>query len=71
MPYLAPILDAKGVANLLRITPTKFAEIRPELEAMGFPEPHPVLGNWLREPIERWIAEQAAKGTMREGLKWG
>jgi hypothetical protein len=71
VPYLGPILDMEGVARLLRITPARFAEIRAELEAMGFPQPLQPLDRWLREPIERWIADQAAKGTMREGLKWG
>lgn len=44
MPHLSPVLDAAGVARLLKITPTKFAEIRHALEAEGFPAPHPVIG---------------------------
>ena len=69
MPYLSKILDAAGVARLLRITPTRFAAIRPGLEAMGFPEPLQPLDRWLREQIERWLDVQAAKGTWFEDVK--
>jgi hypothetical protein len=66
MPYLSPILDVKGVARLLKITPTKFLEIREGLESSGFPKPLALIDNWSREAIENWVADRAHDGTT-----WG
>lgn len=51
-PRLVP---AEKIARRLGISVARFAEVRAELEASGFPKPDPILGNYSLQAVDGWI----------------
>ncbi len=50
------VLNLKGVAAALGVSPQRFRNIRRELEKLGFPRALPVLtGRWSRAAVVAWI----------------
>lgn len=61
-PRLVPPVKA---ARRLGLTLAAFEQVRPALEAKGFPKPLPVLGHYAIEAVDRWIDETA--GLVSDG----
>lgn len=50
------VLNLKGVAAALGVSPQRFRNIRRELEKLGFPRALPVLtGRWSRAAVVAWV----------------
>jgi len=58
-PIQPRLVEPSKVARRLGVTPAIFAEKLEALEAVGFPRPDPVLGNYSLDAVDRWIDERA------------
>jgi hypothetical protein len=52
-------LTKTAVAERLGVSLDTLRRRLPELRAMGFPEPHPVLSLYLAADVEAWLCSQA------------
>jgi hypothetical protein len=72
------LLTVREVCRLLRRTSTWFYTHRSELEAVGFPEPVPIVGRYDGRAIAAWLDRQSgsARGStndkvMERFARWG
>lgn len=59
------------VAAIFRRTPDTFRELRPRLEAAGFPRKLPGTHLWSRPAVEAWFASDAGRGRAGRGRAGG
>ena len=66
-------MDEEAVARFLKITVSRFREIRAALEADGFPKPYPELDRWFRSQLEAWaeriVYRDTAWGRLMESIE--
>lgn len=56
---VSAFLTKTAVSERLGVSLDTLRRRLPELRAMGFPEPHPVLSLYLAADVEAWLSNQA------------
>lgn len=63
---MARLIKTSEIAAKLGVTVSRFYQLRPKLEASGFPAPRaPFTNRWPEEDVDRWIS--AGKTSSPEG----